>query len=185
MKHYLKRLEESIKTYWNNPALGNYGGETFTFGQVATQIEKLHLFFEQINVKKGEKVALCAKNTARWGMSFISGSTYEAVMVPILADFHPDNVNSLVDHSESVVLFIDNDIWPKLSIAKMPTVKAVISTTDYSLLYGETKEIEEAYKNLDQTFEAKYPQGFSKDNVNYPDGNDKASVSLSAVNPFL
>ena len=111
MKHYLKRLEESIKANWNAPALGNYGGETFTFQQVATQIEKLHLFFETINIAKGEKVALCAKNTARWGMAFMSGNTYEAVMVPILADFHPDSVVSLVNHSESTVLFTDNEMW--------------------------------------------------------------------------
>ena len=89
MKHYLKRLEESVKEHWNNPALGNYGGETFTFEEVATQIAKLHLFFNQINIQKGDKIALCAKNTARWGMSFLAGNTYEAVMVPILADFHP------------------------------------------------------------------------------------------------
>ena len=75
MKHYLKRLEESIKSYWDNPALGNYGGETFTFGQIAAQIEKLHLFFKQIGIQKGDKIALCAKNTARWGMSFLAGNT--------------------------------------------------------------------------------------------------------------
>ena len=173
MKHYLKRLEESIKAYWDNPALGNYGGETFTFGQVATNIEKLHLFFEQIGIHKGDKIALCAKNTARWGMSFLAGTTYEAVMVPILADFHPDSVMSLVNHSESVILFTDNEIWSKLKIAQMPAIKAVISSTSLELLYGATKEIEEAHKNIGQLFEAKYPQGFTKNNVNYPDGNDK------------
>lgn len=173
MKHYLKRLEESIKAYWNNPALGNYGGETFTFGQVATNAEKLHIFFDKIGIKKGDKIALCAKNTARWGMAFISGSSYEAVMVPILADFHPDSVMNLVNHSESVVLYTDNEIWAKLNIAEMPALKAVVSTTDFKLLYGATKEIEEVYNNLDNLLAEKYPNGFSKDDVSYPDGNDK------------
>ena len=173
MKHYLKRLEESIKAYWNNPALGNYGGETFTFGQVATNAEKLHIFFDKIGIQKGDKIALCAKNTARWGMAFISGSSYEAVMVPILADFHPDSVMNLVNHSESVVLYTDNEIWAKLNIAEMPALKAVVSTTDFSLLYGATKEIEETYNNLDNLLAEKYPNGFSKEDVNYPDGNDK------------
>ena len=136
MKHYLTRFEESVKNYWTRPALGNYKGETFTFGEVATQCAKLHLFFEKAGISKGERMALCAKNTARWGMSFLAGNTYEAVMVPILADFHPDNVNSLVTHSESSILFTDNEIWPKLSIEKMPSVKAVISTTDFALLYS-------------------------------------------------
>ncbi len=173
MKHYLSRLEESVKNYWNRPALGNYKGETFTFGDVATQCAKLHVFFEQAGIAKGEKIALCAKNTARWGMSFLAGNTYEAVMVPILADFHPDNVNSLVAHSESTVLFTDNEIWPKLSIERMPLVKAVISTADFSLHYAATPEIKAAYEKLEETFAAKYPEGFSAENVFYPTDNGK------------
>lgn len=173
MKHYLSRLEESVKNYWNRPALGNYKGETFTFGDVATQCEKLHIFFKEAGIAKGEKMALCAKNTARWGMSFLAGNTYEAVMVPILADFHPDNVNSLVAHSESAVLFTDNEIWPKLSIDKMPLVKAVISTADFSLHYAATPEVKAAYERVEETFAAKYPQGFTAENVSYPTDNGK------------
>ena len=173
MKHYLTRFEESVKNYWTRPALGNYKGETFTFGEVATQCAKLHLFFENAGISKGERMALCAKNTARWGMSFLAGNTYEAVMVPILADFHPDNVNSLVTHSESSILFTDNEIWPKLSIEKMPSVKAVISTADFALLYSANGEVKEAYEKLEENFAAKYPQGFSAENVSYPTDNDK------------
>lgn len=173
MKHYLKRLEESITANWDNPALGNYGGETFTFGEVATQIEKLHLFFSAAGIQKGEKIALCAKNTARWGMSFLAGNTYEAVMVPILADFHPDSIKSLVNHSESTILFTDHDIWPKLPIAEMPALKAVVSTIDFSLLYGATKEIEEAYIGKDAAMAAKFPKGFSREDVDYTLNNDK------------
>lgn len=179
MKHYLKRLEESIKSYWDNPALGNYGGETFTFGQIAAQIEKLHLFFKQIGIQKGDKIALCAKNTARWGMSFLAGNTYEAVMVPILADFNPESVKALINHSESVILFTDNELWQKLNISEMPSVKAVISTTDFNLHYGATKEIEQAYNNIEESFAEKYPNGFSKESVNYPDSND---LELAIIN---
>ena len=173
MKHYLKRLEESVKNNWELPALGNYKGETFTFGAVATQIAKLHLFMENAGIKKGDKVAICAKNTARWGMSFLAGNTYGAVMVPILADFHPDNVNSLVDHSESIVLFTDNDIWAKLNIEKMPLVKVVISTTDYSLLFAADAQLKGLYEGLDAAFAQKYSAGFSKDDVYYPEDNIK------------
>ena len=104
--HYLSRLEQTIKNNWNRPSLMNYKGEGFTFGELATQIAKFHTFFETIGVKKGDKVALCAKNSARWGVTFFAANTYEAVLVPILADFHPESVNSLVDHSESVLLFV-------------------------------------------------------------------------------
>ena len=173
MKHYFTRFEEAVKANWESPALGNFRGETFTFGELATQIAKFHLFFEAIGLKKGDKVALCAKNSARWGVTFFAANTYEAVLVPILADFHPDSVNSLVDHSESLVLLTDSDIWAKLDITKMPAVKAVISSSDFSLLYAADEKIQAANDNLDHLFAEKYPNGFSAADVTYPTDNDK------------
>ncbi len=173
MKHYFTRLEEAIKTGWERPALGNFRGELFTFGQLATQIAKFHLFFEAIGLKKGDKVALCAKNSARWGVTFFAANTYEAVLVPILADFHPDSVNSLVDHSESKVLLTDTDIWNKLDIEKMPSIKAVISSSDFSLLYAADESITAANDKTDELFAQKYPNGFSAADVSYPIDNDK------------
>ncbi len=173
MKHYFTRLEESIKTNWDRPALGNYRGELFTFGELATQIEKMHILFQESGVEKGQKIALCAKNSARWGIAFFAANTYEAVVVPILADFHPDSVNSLVDHSESVVLFTDMDIWPKLDIAKMPNIKAVVSTADFKLLYAADEKIQKANDDLDALFAERYPNGFTAADVNYPVDNDK------------
>ena len=173
MKHYFTRLEEAMKANWGRPALGNYRGELFTFGEVAENIAKLHVLYEAAGLKKGDKVALCAKNSARWGIAFFSANTYEAVVVPILADFHPDGVNSLVDHSESTVLFTDTDIWNKLDIAKMPKVKAVVSTADFKLLYAADEKIQSANDNLQALFEAKYPNGFTAADVSYPTDNDK------------
>ena len=172
-KHYFSRLQEAINANWNRPCLCNFRGEEFTFGDFATNIAKLHLLYEKIGLKKGDKVALCAKNSARWGVAFFSVNTYEAVIVPILADFHPDSVNSLVDHSESLVLFTDTDIWKKLDITKMPTVKAVVSTADFKLLYAADEAIQEANDNLETLFAEKYPDGFSAADVNYPIDNDK------------
>ena len=179
MKHYFSRFEEAVKANWERPALGNFRGETFTFGELATQIAKFHLFFETIGIKKGDKVALCAKNSARWGVTFFAANTYEAVLVPILADFHPDSVNSLVDHSESLVLLTDSDIWAKLDITKMPTIKAVISSSDFSLLYASDEKIQAANDNLDQLFAEKYPNGFSAADVTYPTDNDKALAIIN------
>ena len=173
MKHYFTRLEEAIRTGWDRPALGNFRGELFTFGQFATQIAKFHVFFEAIGLKKGDKVALCAKNSARWGVTFFAANTYEAVLVPILADFHPDSVNSLVDHSESMVLLTDTDIWNKLDIEKMPTIKAVISSSDFSLLYAADEKIQEANDKIEELFAQKYPGGFTAADVAYPKDNDK------------
>ncbi len=173
MKHYFTRLEEAIKGNWERTALANFRGESFTYGELATHIEKFHIFFEQIGLKKGDKVALCAKNSARWGVTFFGANTYEAVVVPILADFHPDSVNHLVDHSESVVLFTDSDIWNKLDIEKMPLVKAVISTNDFSILYAVDAKVGAAHDAVDSLFAEKYPDGFTSADVIYPTGNDK------------
>ncbi len=177
--HYLSRLEQAIKNNWDRPALGNFRGELFTFGEFATQIARLHLFFEKIGLKKGDKVALCAKNSARWGITFFAANTYEAVLVPILADFHPDSVNSLVDHSESVLLLTDTDIWNKLDITKMPTVKAVLSSSDFSLLYAADEKISKANEGLEEEFAARYPDRFSAADVSYPTDNDK---NLAIIN---
>ena len=173
MKHYLKRLEEAIKNNWQRPALGNYRGELFTFGELATNIAKFHVFFKAIGLEKGDKVALCAKNSARWGITFFAANTYEAVVVPILADFHPDSVNSLVDHSESKVLLTDTDIWNKLDIKKMPSVKVVISSSDFSLLYAADEALQKASDDLQSLFDAAYPDGFTAADVSYPTDNDK------------
>lgn len=173
MKHYLKRFEEAVKQNWDRPSLCNYRGESFTFGQTAEQIARLHIFFEAAGLKKGMKVAICAKNSARWGISLFSINTFGAVAVPILADFHPDSVNTLVDHSESIALMTDNDIWKKLDISKMPAIKAVVSVNDFSVLYASKDSIKEAADNIDKLFAEKYPDGFSKNDVCYPDGNDK------------
>ena len=172
-KHYFTRLQEAINANWNRPCLCNFRGEEFTFGDFATNIAKLHVLYEKIGLKKGDKVALCAKNSARWGVAFFSANNYEAVIVPILADFNPESVNSLVDHSESLVLFTDTDIWKKLDIEKMPTVKAVVSTADFKLLYAADEKIQKANDELDAAFAEKYPNGFAAADVNYPIDNDK------------
>ena len=170
-KHYLWKLQETVKSCWDKKALCNYGGESFTFCDLATNIEKFHILFEQSGIRKGDKVAICAKNTARWAISFFAINTYGAVAVPILCDFHPDSINHLVDHSESIALFVDADIWSKLDIAKMPLLKSVVNVQDFSVLYSSDGLMEKAFSFLEESFAAKYPSGFSRDDVVYPTDN--------------
>ena len=173
MKHYLKRFEESVRYNWDNPALCDYKGDSFTFGEVATSIAKFHICFEEAGIKKGDKIALCAKNSARWAISFLAVNTYEAVVVPILADFTPESVNSLVDHSESTILFTNDDLWKKLDIKKMPKLKTAISVNDFSLLWSIDDKVKNAMADLQAAFDKKYPHGFKRENVSYPTNNDK------------
>ncbi len=172
-KHYLWKLQETVKSCWDKKALCNYGGESFTFRDLATNIEKFHLLFEQSGIRKGDKVAICAKNTARWAVSFFAINTYGAVAVPILCDFHQDSINHLVDHSESIAFFVDGDIWAKLDIKKMPLVRSVVNVQDFSILYSSDGLIEKAFAGLDASFAAKYPDGFSREDVSYPTDNEE------------
>jgi len=171
MEHYFPRLEQTIKSQWDKPALSNYNGETFTYGELATKIAKFHIFFDAIDVKKGDRIALCAKNSARWGVSFIAITTYEAVVVPILNDFTPDSVGSLVSHSESEILFTDAEIWEKMDKSLVPDVRCVVNCADFTILFHKDDSIMEAYESLASAFEAKYPLGFTGENVKYPTDN--------------
>jgi long-chain acyl-CoA synthetase len=99
--HYLERLQNATRKYWDKPALNNIGGESFTYAQMARSIARFHIVFEYAGIKKGERIALCAQNGARWGFAYLAVNTYETVIVPILADFKPESVMGLVNHSGS------------------------------------------------------------------------------------
>jgi len=177
MKHYLETLQESMKAGWNNPVISDYKGEDFTYGDIARIIEKFHIMFERTGIKKGDRIAICARNSARWAISFLAINTYESVVVPILADFLPDSIVNLVDHSESVMLFTDSDIWKKLDKSKLPNIKSAINVQDFSILFSHDGEIQKTYDNLELFFTQKYPMGFSRENVSYPtDKTDELAV---------
>ena len=171
MEHYFTRLEQTYKNKWEDPALSNYNGESITYRELATFVEKFHIFFEAAGIRKGEKIALCAKNTARWAVSFMAINTYETVVVPILSDFTPESVGHLVDHSGAVALFTSQEIWHHMDIEAMPMVKAVVNVNDFTLLYAREESIKAAFDSIPTTFTARYPLGFNRENVCYPKDN--------------
>lgn len=160
-----------MRNGWETPALTNYGGTTTTYGEIAEGIFKYHILFEQIGLKKGEKVAICAKNSAEWGVAFLAVTSFEAVAVPLLNDFHPDSIQHLTEHSESVILFADDDIWNKLNFKNFNLLKVAISLSDKSILASKIKGIDEVNRNLDKLFKERYPKGFSIKNVIFPTDN--------------
>ena len=115
MKHYLNFIDEAIKNYWNEPAFTNYGGSTFTYGDVAAGIEKYHILFEKCNINKGDKIALCCKNSAEWCVAYLAVLTYDAVAVPLLPDFLPKNVLDLTRISDSRMILVDDAIMSGLT----------------------------------------------------------------------
>ena len=169
--HYLERLQAATRKYWDKPALNNIGGETFTYAQMATSIARFHIVFEKAGIRKGDKIALCARNGARWGFAYLAVNTYGTVIVPILADFTPESVMGLVNHSESIALFTNADKYAKMDIEKMPQVRAVFDVESLQLLHCRDERISEAYAQLDALFDEKYPSGFGPDDVSYPTDN--------------
>ena len=171
MKHYLQTLEGTIRNNWDLAAVADYGGQSFTYGELATKVEAIWLFFEKVGIKKGDKISLCARNSARWAISFWAINTYETVVVPLLAEFHPDSIVNLVNHSESVLLFTDTDIWSKLDPQSMPMLKAAINVGDLSVLWSCDESVTAAWEQKDEFMNEKYPDGFKPENVHYPSDN--------------
>ena len=169
--HYLERLQNATRKYWDKAALNSIGGESFTYGQMAVQIEKFHLVFEALGVRKGDKIALHARNGARWGMTYLAVNTYEAVIVPILADFTSESAAFLTNHSESIILFTNEDKWKQMDIAKMPLVKLVIDDDNWGLLYAASDEIAATYARMEELFAAKWPEGYGPEDVVFPTDN--------------
>ena len=166
MINYIDQLNLTIKEHWDKKALCDWHGEEFTFAQLAVNIAKGHLLLEKAGVVKGQKVTIFAPNSARWATTFLAVNTSGAVVVPLLADFTPEAVCKLVTHSESVVLFVDKESWKKLDINNMPTLKAVFCISDWSLLWSADSATAAGIESVDKDFEAKYPKGLAKDDVN-------------------
>ncbi len=171
MDHYLYLLQQATRKFWDKPALNTIDGESFNYAQMATLIRKFHLFFETIGVKKGEHIALWARNSARWGMSYLAVNTYETVVVPILADFTPENVEFLLDHSDSVALLTNADKFNKLDLSKIPNIRFVMDVDNLTVLHCTDPAIQGIWNNIDNLFAEKYPNGFGPDDVVYPTDN--------------
>ena len=171
MEHYLALLQEATRKFWDKSALNTVGGESFTYSQMAVLIEKFHIFFDESGLGKDAHVALWARNSARWGMSYLYINTYEAVVVPILADFTPENVEFLIGHSDSVALLTNADKFSKLDMAKCPGIRFAMDVDNLEVLYSTDPKIEQAWKSIDSLFAARHPQGFGPGDVSYPTDN--------------
>lgn len=162
-----KQLEMSFKKNWERPALSNYRGMTLCYRDVARRVAKLHIAFEQCGLQRGDKVALCARNQANWGVCFLAALTYGAVPVPILHEFKPGNIHYLVNHSDARVLFVDPVIWEGLSEEEMPEIQVIVQINNLHFLYAKTEEQWQVREHLNESFGKKYPNNFTKEDLNY------------------
>lgn len=162
-----KLIEKSIKENWDRDALSNYQGATLRYKDLAERIRYLQIAFEQCGLKKGDKVALCSRNQANWGVCFLASMTYGAVPVPILHEFKPENIHYLVNHSEAKVFFVDEVIWEGLSESEMPGLEVIVQMNTLNFIYSRSANCVEVRENLASTFQKLYPSGFTPEDVCY------------------
>ncbi len=179
MEHYFTALERQFSNCWYKKALCNYEGETITFEQLAIHIERFHIIFRNSGIRKGDRIVICARNSARWAVSFLAVNTYGAVAVPLLADFTPESITNLVNHCKGKILFTDPDIWAKMDQSALPDLVGTVSCSDFSLLYSTDVSIRRAFWNIDSDFEALHPLTFTVADVCYPKDNWK---DLAVIN---
>lgn len=157
---FLGLIEQSIRNHWEMPAMTDFQGETYYYKDLAREIDRFHEFFEKAGIKRGDKVALCGKNSARWAMAFFATLSYGAVAVSILHEFDKDSVRFIVDHSDSKLFFADESIWNNLDPVQVPKVETVFSLDDFSLLKSSSDELTQFHSNASVYFKEKYKKGF-------------------------
>lgn len=179
----LQIYADSFRINWDLPALSQYGeGTILTYGDLARRIARTHLFFKECGIKPGQKVALLGKNTVRWIVTYMATLTYGAVVVPILSDFNPIDAQHIINHSDSVILFVSDQIWENLDFEKMPGVKFAISI-DTSEVLAEMPAVagkaKKAMGSLSKKFSKLYPLGYTATDVHY---NFFQADSLAEIN---
>lgn len=167
--NFISLYEEGFVKYWDSPALSNYEGVTYTYQQVCERIAQWHIFFERVGLQRGDKVALMGKDTAEWCTIFLATVTYGAVIVPVLQDFAPADAMSIIDHSESSLLFVNDNLWEQMSLKQLPLVKHVLDLQSNASLasQGELQDLSTLVDSLPKLLAERYPQGYSREDVKY------------------
>ena len=164
---FIKYIEDSIKNHWDHDALTDYKGATLQYKDVARKIEKLHIMFEESGIRKGDKIAVCGRNSSHWGVTFLATLTYGAVIVPILHEFKADNVHNIVNHSDAKLLFVGDQVWENLNEAAMPLLEGIVLMNDFSVLVSRTEKLDYAREHLNELFGKKFPKNFRKEHIAY------------------
>ena len=172
-------IQRAIVENWDQDALTDYQGVTLQYHDVARKIEKLHILFENSNVKPGDKIALCGRNSAHWAVAFLATLTYGAVAVPIQHEFNGEQIHNIVNHSDSKILFIGDYAVKTIDPEQMPHLEGIINIPDFSLMISRKEALTYAREHLNLLFGSKYPMAFRRENVKY---HEDQSEELALIN---
>ena len=176
---FIALIEQSIKTNWYLNALTDYKGITLQYRDVARKIEKIHILLENAGIEKGDKIAICGRNSAHWTVTYLAVITYGAVVVPILHEFKADQVHNIVNHSESRLLFVGDQIWENLNEAAMPHLEGIIELKDFGVPVSRSERLAYARDHLNEIFGHKFPCRFRPDDISY---EKEKSEDLAIIN---
>ena len=172
-------IQKAITENWDQDALTDYQGITLQFHDVARKIEKLHILLENSGIKKGDKIAICGRNSAHWAVSFLGTLTYGAVAVPILHEFNGEQIQNIVNHSGARILFIGDYAVKTIDPEAMPNLEAIINIPDFSLMISRSESVTYAREHLNMMFGSKYPKAFRKEHVHY---HEDTADELALIN---
>lgn len=176
---FIALIEQSIKTNWYLNALTDYKGITLQYRDVARKIEKTHILLENAGIEKGDKIAICGRNSAHWTVTYLAVITYGAVVVPILHEFKADQVHNIVNHSEARLLFVGDQIWENLNEAAMPHLEGIIELKDFGVPVSRSEKLAYARDHLNEIFGHKFPCRFRPDDISY---EKEKSEDLAIIN---
>lgn len=176
---FIALIEQSIKTNWYLNALTDYKGITLQYRDVARKIEKIHILLENAGIEKGDKIAICGRNSAHWTVTYLAVITYGAVVVPILHEFKADQVHNIVNHSEARLLFVGDQIWENLNEAAMPHLEGIIELKDFGVPVSRSEKLAYARDHLNEIFGRKFPCRFRPDDISY---EKEKSEDLAIIN---
>lgn len=176
---FIALIEQSIKTNWYLNALTDYKGITLQYRDVARKIEKIHILLENAGIEKGDKIAICGRNSAHWTVTYLAIITYGAVVVPILHEFKADQVHNIVNHSEARLLFVGDQIWENLNEAAMPHLEGIVELKDFGVPVSRSEKLTYARDHLNEIFGHKFPCRFRPDDISY---EEEQSEDLAIIN---
>jgi long-chain acyl-CoA synthetase len=169
-------IEQSIRQNWDIEALSDYKEKGYSYKEIAVRIIKLHMLFKEAGIKEGDKIAHIGRNSANWCITYLAAVTYGAVIVPILPDFKPEDLTNIINHSDSILLFVDDKIYDNIDINKIPNIIGVISLDDFRMITSGNATVKEIFSSLEEKYNIAYPE-IKKEDVKFSDiSNDHLAV---------
>lgn len=177
---FVDYIEQSIIKNWDNNALTDYKGITLQYKDVARKIAKFHIVLESAGIRPGDKIAVCGRNSAHWAVTFLATVTYGAIIVPILHEFKADNIHNIVNHSETKLLFVGDQVWENLNEDAMPLLIGIALLTDFNLVVCRNKQLLDAFEHRNAIYGTYYPRNFRPEHVNYR--KEQSPEELAVIN---